>query len=143
VIGSPASSSLLGALAPVLGVNTLTQAAVAQALKLGDKEIEGRRAMVIEQRRRLQEELRELPVETPESQANFVWLRATAIDGSELVRRLDQSRVRSGTTTTSAWRSATAPPPTGCFGRFGRRSTSRRTARAHRSRSCPRKTSSS
>jgi histidinol-phosphate aminotransferase len=93
VIGSPVSSSLLGALAPVLGVNTLTQAAVAQALKLGDKEIEGRRTMVIEQRRKLQEALRELPVEAPESQANFIWLRATAIDGSELVRRLDQARV--------------------------------------------------
>jgi len=94
VIGSPAASSVLGALAPVLGVNALTQAAVAQALKLGDREIDGRRRMVIEQRRRLQEALRELPVEAPESQANFIWLRATTIGGGELVGRLDQARVQ-------------------------------------------------
>jgi histidinol-phosphate aminotransferase len=93
VVGSPAASSLLGALAPVRGVNALTQAAVAQALKLGDREIDGRRRMVIEQRRRLQEALRELPVEAPESQANFVWMRATTISGGELVKRLDQARV--------------------------------------------------
>jgi histidinol-phosphate aminotransferase len=93
VIGSPASSSLLGALAPVLGVNALTQAAIAQALKLGDREIEGRRRMVIEQRRRLQEALAELPLSAPPSQANFVWMRATTIGGSELVKRLDQARV--------------------------------------------------
>jgi histidinol-phosphate aminotransferase len=93
VVGSPAASSLLGALAPVRGVNALTQAAVAQALKLGDREIDGRRRMVIEQRRRLQEALRELPVEAPESQANFIWVRATTISGGELVKRLDQARV--------------------------------------------------
>jgi histidinol-phosphate aminotransferase len=94
VVGSPAASSLLGALAPVLGVNVLTQAAVAQALKLGDREIEGRRRMVVEQRRRLQEALRELPVGAPESQANFVWLRANEVGGSDLARRLEQARVR-------------------------------------------------
>jgi histidinol-phosphate aminotransferase len=94
VVGSPTASSLLGALAPVLGVNALTQAAVAQALKLGDREIEGRRRMVIEQRQRLQEALRELPVEAPESQANFVWIQATTIGGGELVRRLAQARVQ-------------------------------------------------
>jgi histidinol-phosphate aminotransferase len=94
VVGSPAASSLLGALAPARGVNVLTQAAVAQALKIGDREIDGRRRMVIEQRRRLQEALRELPVELPESQANFIWLRAKTIDGSELAKRLDQARVQ-------------------------------------------------
>jgi histidinol-phosphate aminotransferase len=93
VVGSPAASSLLGALAPVRGVNALTQAAVAQALKLGDREIDGRRRMVIEQRRRLQEALHELPFEAPESQANFIWVRATTISGGELVKRLDQARV--------------------------------------------------
>jgi histidinol-phosphate aminotransferase len=94
VVGSPAASSMLGALAPALGVNVLTQAAIAQALKVGDREIEGRRRMVIDQRRRLHEALRELPVEAPESQANFLWLRANTIGGGELVRRLEQARVR-------------------------------------------------
>jgi histidinol-phosphate aminotransferase len=84
---------LLGALAPVLGVNVLTQAAIAQALKVGDREIEGRRRMVIEQRRRLHEALGELPVEVPESQANFLWLRPKTISGSELLRRLERARV--------------------------------------------------
>jgi histidinol-phosphate aminotransferase len=94
VVGSPATSSLLGALAPVLGVNALTQAAVAQALKLGDREIAGRRQMVIEQRLRLRDRMRELPLESPESQANFLWLRPTTISGRELSDGLEQARVR-------------------------------------------------
>jgi len=94
VVGSPAAASVLGALAPMRGVNALTQAAMQQALKLGEREIAGRRKMVIEQRTRLQEALRELPVSSPPSQANFIWLRARDMSGSELADRLERARVR-------------------------------------------------
>lgn len=93
VVGSPAAASLLGALAPVLGVNAVTQAAVAHALRVGDPDVIRRRMAVIEERRRLAEGLADLPVEAPPSQANFVWLRAEGMDGGELAKRLEQARV--------------------------------------------------
>jgi histidinol-phosphate aminotransferase len=75
-------------------VNALTQAAVAQALKISDKEIGRRRATVIEQRGRLVEALRDLPVEAPETQANFIWLSASGLRGGELAGRLEEKRIR-------------------------------------------------
>jgi histidinol-phosphate/aromatic aminotransferase/cobyric acid decarboxylase-like protein len=33
-------------------------------------------------------------VESPPSEANFIWLRAEAMDGAELARRLEQARVQ-------------------------------------------------
>jgi histidinol-phosphate aminotransferase len=94
VVGSPAAADLLGALAPVLGVNVLTQAAVLQALKIGGPEIAHRRKTVIEQRRRLAEALRDLPVDAVETQSNFVWLRAEGLSGGELAARLEKGHVR-------------------------------------------------
>ena len=94
VIGSPSGTSLVASLAPFLGVNVLTQAAVLQALRIGDRDLDRRRALVIEQRARLFEGLAELPVEAAPSQANFVWLRAEGLSGGELAKRLEQSRVR-------------------------------------------------
>src|SRR4029450_1356924 len=60
-VGSPASPSLLNALAPVLGINVLTQAAVAQSLKVGEREIARRRSVVIEERGKLAREFASLP----------------------------------------------------------------------------------
>ena len=94
LIGSPASASFIGSIAPVFGVNALTQAAVLQALRVGDRDLTWHREVVREQRSRLFEGFRSLPLEAAPSQANFVWLRAAAIDGAELARRLEQSRVR-------------------------------------------------
>jgi histidinol-phosphate aminotransferase len=94
VVGSPAAASFLSSLAPLMGVNALTQAAVLQALRIGDRDIKRRRGAVIEQRGRLFDLLAELPLEATESQANFVWLRAPGLDGAELVARLEQQRVR-------------------------------------------------
>jgi histidinol-phosphate aminotransferase len=93
VVGSPGAVSLLGALTPALGVNALTQAAVIQSLKSGDAEIAHRREMVIEQRARVMSALGDLPVEAPESQANFVWLRPEGVNGIELAARLEKARV--------------------------------------------------
>jgi histidinol-phosphate aminotransferase len=94
VIGSPAAATFAASLAPMLGVNALTQAAVLQALKIGDRDLERRRAQVLEQRARVFEGLAALPVEAAPSQANFIWLRAEGLSGQELARRLEQSRVR-------------------------------------------------
>jgi histidinol-phosphate aminotransferase len=94
VVASPAGASFAASLAPMLGVNALTQAAVLQALKIGDRDLANRRAVVIEQRARLYEGLAALPVEVVPSQANFVWLRAEEAGGAELAARLEQARVR-------------------------------------------------
>ena len=56
-------ASLLAAVAPVLGVNALTQAAVEHALRTGDAEIERRRQAVSRERARLLEALADLPVD--------------------------------------------------------------------------------
>ena len=87
------STELLDAIAPVLGVNALTQAAVVQALKIGGPEVERRREAVIRERRRLMDGLSNLPVEFTESQANFVWLAVPGMSGAELATRLRERGV--------------------------------------------------
>jgi histidinol-phosphate aminotransferase len=93
-VGSPAAAALLSALAPVLGVNALTQATIGQALKVGDADVRRRRDAVIAERRRLFEAFASMAVAAPPSQANFVWLRAAGMDGEELARRLEGSQIR-------------------------------------------------
>jgi histidinol-phosphate aminotransferase len=92
-VGSTASGDVLSALAPALGISVLTQAGVAQALKIGDAEIERRRALVIEQRTRLLRALHDLPVDAPDSQANFVWLHAAGLSGAQLTGALEKAGV--------------------------------------------------
>jgi histidinol-phosphate aminotransferase len=90
-IGSDAR--LLGALAPVLGVNALSQAAVEHALRTGDPEIGRRRRLVARERARLLEGVRGLGLDADESQANFIWLRARGLSGDELAGRLRRQGV--------------------------------------------------
>jgi histidinol-phosphate aminotransferase len=85
-VGSDAR--LLGAVAPVLGVNALTQAAVEHALRTGDAEVERRRRAVSRERARLLDGARALGLDAPDSQANFIWLRAPELSGDELADRL-------------------------------------------------------
>ena len=92
-VGSPSAASLLERIAPVLGVNALTQAAVVYALKIGDHDVEKRRGAVIEQRHRLEEALHDMPVDAPASQANFLWLQAPGLSGNDLAHRLEQKGV--------------------------------------------------
>ena len=80
-VGSTASAKLLDAVSPVLGVNALSQSAVAQALKIGGAEIARRREAVIRERNRMMEGLAALPVTVDHSQANFVWLSAEGHPG--------------------------------------------------------------
>jgi histidinol-phosphate aminotransferase len=81
-VGSDAG--LLAAVAPVLGVNALTQAALEHALRTGDREIERRRRAVARERARLTEGLRALGAHVAESQANFVWVQAPGMSGDAL-----------------------------------------------------------
>jgi histidinol-phosphate aminotransferase len=81
-------ADLLAAVAPVLGVNALTQAAVEHALRTGDREVERRRHIVIRERERATEGLRALGADVTPSQANFVWVRAPGLSGDELAQAL-------------------------------------------------------
>lgn len=92
-VGSTAATKLLDAIAPVLGVNALSQAAVVQALDISDGEVDRRRAAVIEERHRLLAALSSLPVEVTATQANFVWLRAPGLSGAALANRLEQDSI--------------------------------------------------
>ncbi|MEA2348194.1 MAG: histidinol-phosphate aminotransferase [Thermoleophilaceae bacterium] len=92
-ISSAHNVSLLEAIGPLMGVNALTQAGVLHALKIGDPEIERRRALVAGQRSRLLAALNDLPVDAPDTQANFAWLQAAGLTGPELTARLERGGV--------------------------------------------------
>jgi histidinol-phosphate aminotransferase len=93
-VASPAASELLNAIAPALGVNAMTQAALLHALHIGDGEIARRRSLVIEQRTRVLGALHDMPVDAPASEANFVWLHSPGLTGAELAGRLERHGVR-------------------------------------------------
>ena len=84
---------LLAAVAPVLGVNALTQAALEHALRTGDREIERRRRAVSRERTRLTEGLRALGADVADSQANFVWVQAPGMSGDALAVALRRQGV--------------------------------------------------
>jgi histidinol-phosphate aminotransferase len=84
---------LLAAIAPALGVNALTQAALEHALQTGDEEIERRRRTVSRERARVVEALRELGADVNGSQANFVWVRAPGMTGDALAQALRRQGV--------------------------------------------------
>lgn len=92
-VGSTASTKLLDAISPVLGVNSLTQSAIDQALKIGGPEVERRRTAVIHERERLEEALCALAIDFSPSQANFVWMGARGISGIDLAGRLRREGV--------------------------------------------------
>ena len=92
-VGSPEAARLLDSLAPVLGVNALTQAAVECALGRGDTELARRREMVIAQRRRLDDALAELALEGPRSEAHFVWMRARGMSSMQLAAAFQRAGV--------------------------------------------------
>jgi histidinol-phosphate/aromatic aminotransferase/cobyric acid decarboxylase-like protein len=93
VVGSRHAAQLLDSLAPVLGVNRMTQAAVQYTLERGERELTKRRATVLAERGRLEEGLTALPFEAPQSQAHFVWLRAEGMSGGQLVAALERAGV--------------------------------------------------
>ena len=84
---------LLAAVAPVLGVNALTQAAVEHTLRTSDAEIERRRRAVSRERVRVTEGLAALGADVTRSQANFVWVRAPGMGGDALAQALRRQGV--------------------------------------------------
>jgi histidinol-phosphate aminotransferase len=86
-------SHLLAAVAPVLGINALTQAALEYALRTGDAEIERRREAVARERTVLTEELRGLGADVTDSQANFLWIRVPDMSGDQLANALRKQGV--------------------------------------------------
>jgi len=93
VIGSTEASRELEAIAPPLGVNGLTQVAIEYALSHGDGEVDRRRNLVIEQRKRVLAAIPGLPVDAHQSQANFLWLHAAGMGGATLASRLENEGV--------------------------------------------------
>jgi histidinol-phosphate aminotransferase len=92
-VGSRQAAQLLDSLAPVFGVNALTQAAVECALQRGDAELARRREMVIAQRRRVGDALAELSLEAPRSDAHFVWMRAREMSSLQLAAAFQRAGV--------------------------------------------------
>ena len=92
-VGSRDSTDLLTRIAPVLGVNALSQAAANYAVGIADREIAQRRKLVSEQRALLERELPGLGVQTAPSQANFLWMKVEGISGADLAARLERERV--------------------------------------------------
>jgi histidinol-phosphate aminotransferase len=92
-VGSGSTTKLLDSIAPVLGVNALTQAAIVQALKMGDKEIDRRRSAVIEERHRLEGALASMSIDFTPSHANFIWMRADGLSGAALANRLERESI--------------------------------------------------
>jgi histidinol-phosphate aminotransferase len=86
-------SHLLAAVAPVLGINEMTQAAVEYALRTGDAEIERRRQAVARERTVLTDKLRELGADVTDSQANFLWIRVRELTGDQLANGLRKQGV--------------------------------------------------
>jgi histidinol-phosphate/aromatic aminotransferase/cobyric acid decarboxylase-like protein len=50
--------------------------------------------LVIDERRKLTRELEGLPVDSPETAANFIWMRIAGMSGNELAGHLEAKRVR-------------------------------------------------
>jgi histidinol-phosphate aminotransferase len=92
-VGSGEAADLVGSLAPALGVNAVTQAAMAYAITHLDYEIERRRHTVAVERERLLGSLSAMSIEASPSQANFIWLRSPELRGAELAARLERSGV--------------------------------------------------
>ena len=92
-VGAPVATDLLAALAPALGVNALTQAAMLQALRVGADDISHRRAAVLEERARITQSVAALPLTAPATQANFIWMTANGLSGEEFAARLESARV--------------------------------------------------
>jgi histidinol-phosphate aminotransferase len=92
-VGSRDAAELLTRLAPVLGVNALSQAAADYAVGIADRELTKRRSSVSEQRDKLLAELPELGVQAAPSQANFLWMKVEGISGADLAARLERERV--------------------------------------------------
>jgi histidinol-phosphate aminotransferase len=92
-VGSRDSTELLTKMAPVLGVNALSQAAAEYAVGIADRDLGRRKRSVCDERAELLRELANVGVEVAPSQANFLWMKVQGISGADLAARLERERV--------------------------------------------------
>ncbi len=92
-IGGPGSEKLLAELEPDLGVSEVSQSGALEALRSGADSMAHHVRCVREERARLSTALRERGFDVTSSQANFLWVAHSELDGSELANRLQQSGV--------------------------------------------------
>jgi histidinol-phosphate aminotransferase len=92
-IGGPGSEKLLAELEPDLGVSEVSQSGALEALRSGEDSMHHHVRCVREERSRLSTALRERGFDVTDSQANFLWIAHSELDGSELANRLQQSGV--------------------------------------------------
>ena len=93
-IGGHGSDQLLLELAPPTGIGELANAGVLEALRSGERVLRRRLRSVRDERTRLIDALRELPVDVADSQANILWIAARDLDGAELAGRLARSGIK-------------------------------------------------
>jgi histidinol-phosphate aminotransferase len=92
-LGGPGAAPLLERLEPELGIDELAQAGILEALRAGGPVVARRVARVREERTRLAGAVRELGLDAPRSEANFLWLAAPGRDGARLADRLARAGV--------------------------------------------------
>lgn len=93
VIGPPGGEPLLDRIAPALGVGLPAQAGALEALRVCDRQLAERRAVVVRERTRVLEHLHDLPLDAPASEAHVLWLRAPGLSAEELTARLRRGGV--------------------------------------------------
>jgi len=94
----PGAEALVAGFGPPLGIGELSQAGVLEALEAIPGVVAERAQAVATERERLYGALSALPVEAfPDSQANFIWLAATGMDGAGLAAALARFSVKVAT----------------------------------------------
>jgi histidinol-phosphate aminotransferase len=92
-VGGEGSEQLVARLAPPLGLADPQQAGALEALHACAGQVARRREQVVDERRRLLDELAGLPVDVTPGQANVLWMRAPGLTGLELTDRLRRSGI--------------------------------------------------
>ncbi len=92
-IGGHGSEQLLLELSPPTGIGELANAGVLEALRSGERVLRRRLKSITDERTRLTDALRELPIDVTPSQTNFLWIAAQQIDGAELTSRLARAGI--------------------------------------------------
>jgi histidinol-phosphate aminotransferase len=93
-LGGPGSEHLLERFELPLGVDALAQAGGLEALRKCGPLVAARRAIVIEERRRLLSELTDRSIDAAPSEANVLWLSVPGIEGADVAARLDRFGLR-------------------------------------------------
>lgn len=92
-LGGPGSEELLAELEPDLGVSEISQAGALESLRSCSELLAKRVRSVARERTRLTTALRQRQFEVSDSQANFLWVAHSTLDGGELSARLARAGI--------------------------------------------------